>query len=85
MKLYKYISSSCLTGRLNFYNPPNKKERKRTRREKDHKAMDIVDSLLGEETLGVGLKFNYVCKNKKHTNLSVGFLTEYSRKGKSYS
>jgi hypothetical protein len=62
-----------------------KKERKRTRREKDHKAMDIVDSLLGEETLGVGLKFNYVCKNKKHTNLSVGFLTEYSRKGKSYS
>jgi len=47
--------------------------------------MDIVDSLLGEETLGVGLKFNYVCKNKKHTNLSVGFLTEYSRKGKSYS
>jgi hypothetical protein len=28
--------------------------------------MDFVDSLLGGENLGVGLKFNYVCKNEKH-------------------
>jgi len=66
-------------------NPPNKNSKKKEKeleeREKDHEAMNIVDNLLGGETLGVGLKFNCV-ENRKTREFVTRIFVGISNKGK---